>query len=109
MACFASVASFQAKWGVGPCAYLSLMSSFTRPNVLVPLLSWPIRLCPIRSNFRDVPFGIYAARPRRVREIRQIHPSGTGAQGGSRWVHPHGHRRDFQLVDRVRVIVLAPL
>lgn len=21
MACFASVASFQAKWGVGPCAY----------------------------------------------------------------------------------------
>lgn len=27
MACFASVASFQAKWGVGPCAYLLLLTA----------------------------------------------------------------------------------
>lgn len=44
MSCFAGVASFQAKWGVGPCKW-HIGTSFLVTGVLMIVCSVFIRIC----------------------------------------------------------------
>ena len=63
MACFASVASFQAKWGVGPCKNVTLLSR-RAPSHQVLLSSWSIRIRALHLYCRDASLLVLALRSR---------------------------------------------
>jgi len=89
MCCFASVASFQAKWHVGPCVFFYLVLG----NKIVSLMlraafdSWPFRICALHLYCWDTYFCCHASHSRRIREIRQICPSGSRFSRSTRRVH----------------------
>lgn len=101
MACFASVASFQAKWGVGPCEHhplhsqrLSLTFSHTR--------SWSHRFRSIRIRVWHFPLNLLVVRPCGLRKVRQVRSPRACPAGGTRRVHSHGSRVYLQSSHRVR-------
>lgn len=104
MACFASVASFQAKWDVGPC---TSRTSFT-PNVSLTVCAtrswfvWVRRLC-IGGQY--CPLVVHAARAGAVREVRQTGARCTGAERNPCCFHTERKRNRSEFADCVR---LAP-
>ena len=99
MACYASVAAFQAKWHVGPC---TCSNHFIRAvSTDRPMCSWSLRIRNLRFNRRDPPISIHAPRSRCLRTLRQVRPTRTDTQGGPRELHPHGNRSDLLSANRV--------
>jgi hypothetical protein len=109
MACFASVASFQAKWKIEPCEFSSLFFSInTFPinqhhrHQPLPTPSWSLGLCDIRERLRNLPSVVPALRTCCVRKVRQTHAPGARSQRSTRWIHSRWQRVHLQPAHRVR-------
>lgn len=68
MACFASVASFQAKWKVGPCTSHSDPTLF--PLLIIRITSGFVWLCRLCLSDKHLPLFVRVARTCGIREIR---------------------------------------
>src|SRR4051812_27941512 len=99
MCCFAGVASFQAKWGVGPCQSCSICLSTRR--CLKLSRSRPVWICDIRLGLRDIPICLPASRSCHLRKIRQVCSASAYPEGGPCQLHPHGDGHGLLLAHRV--------
>jgi len=105
MACFASVASFQAKWGVGPCK-CTRARLFAFPLNLFH--SRPHRLRHLYLNLWHLTIAIHAPCTRPIRKIRPTCSPRSRAQRGTRRLHPNRDRCHDELPDRVCTLIYSP-
>ena len=111
MACFASVASFQAKWNVGPC--------MSRPD-FVPSMpfancadrttcSWVVGVRCLCISGQHFPLVVHVTCPGGVREIRQTGAPCAGAERSPRWFYSEREWNRLEFLDRVGLTAVQPV